>query len=118
MLTKLRPIHSNTVVMVMVPPLPTGHSVGDNVQYTMTLKQFEKDCKIAKMLGQAVGILVHKFDLFETEVKRARYWYRRKTIWSSEPLFGNTGMPTREWFDRQTDNFEQLLEALRRAELA
>ena len=118
MLTKLRPVHSNTVVMVMVPPLPTGQSVGDNAQYTMTLKQFEKDCKMAKMLGQAVGILVHKFDLFEMETKQARYWYRRKSCWSREPMFGSTGMPTREWFDRQTDNFEQLLEVLRRAELA
>ena len=101
-----------------MPNPATGQSVGDNAQYTMTLKQFEKDCKMAKMLGQAVGILVHKFDLFEMETKQARYWYRRKSCWSREPMFGSTGMPTREWFDRQTDNFEQLLEVLRRAELA
>ena len=118
MLTKLRPAHTSTVVMAMLPPLPTGATIGDNVQYTVTLRQFEKDCKMAKMLGEALGILVHKFDMFETEVHRTRYWYRRKTVWSSEPLFGSTGRPTREWFDRQTDNFEQLLEALRRAELA
>ena len=51
-------------------------------------------------LGDVVGMVVHCFSLFETNVPDNKGWYYRKKSWHKEALYGKTAKNTKEFFGK------------------
>ena len=117
-LVKLKNRYHGSIAMVLYPPLPESLPEGNTRMYQEELRKYEETCKMARFLGEIVGVVVFCFDLFEVESQDSRGWYRRKMGWAREALFGKTRKPTKEWFNRQLHGIEFLLGVLSAARTA
>ena len=96
--------------MVLYPPLP--RSWEDTESYALELEEYEKDSQLAMFLGDVVGMVVHCFSLFETNVPDNKGWYYRKKSWHKECLYGQSSKITKEFLVRQKEEFDLLVRSL------